>query len=70
MGAFGDEVERITELDPLTGELLTERKETNIYPASHYVTPSDKLRAATGWIPAIGCERMLRDLLDYWRTAA
>jgi excinuclease ABC subunit B len=43
---FGDEVERITELDPLTGELLTERKETNIYPASHYVTPADKMRAA------------------------
>src|SRR5687767_10237596 len=43
---FGDEVERITELAPLTGELLAERKETNIYPASHYVTPSDKLRAA------------------------
>ena len=43
---FGDEVERITELDPLTGELLAERKETNVYPASHYVTPSDKLNAA------------------------
>jgi excinuclease ABC subunit B len=43
---FGDEVERITELDPLTGELLAERKETNVYPASHFVTPSDKLRAA------------------------
>ena len=43
---FGDDVERITELDPLTGELLAERKETNVYPASHYVTPSDKLRAA------------------------
>ncbi len=43
---FGDEVERITELDPLTGELLTERKEVNVYPASHYVTPADKLRAA------------------------
>jgi len=43
---FGDEVERITELDPLTGELLTERREVNIYPASHYVTPSDKLKLA------------------------
>jgi len=43
---FGDVVERITELDPLTGELLAERKETNVYPASHFVTPSDKLRAA------------------------
>ena len=43
---FGDEVERITELDPLTGELLAERKEVNVYPASHYVTPQDKLKLA------------------------
>jgi excinuclease ABC subunit B len=43
---FGDEVERITDLDPLTGELLAERKELNVYPASHFVTPSDKLKAA------------------------
>ncbi len=43
---FGDEVERITELDPLTGELLAQREEANVYPASHYVTPADKLKAA------------------------
>jgi len=43
---LGDVVERITELDPLTGELLAERKEANVYPASHYVTPADKLREA------------------------
>ena len=43
---FGDEVERITELDPLTGELLAERKETNVYPATHFVTPADKLKKA------------------------
>jgi len=43
---FGDEVERITELDPLTGELLAERKETNVYPATHFVTPADKLKEA------------------------
>jgi excinuclease ABC subunit B len=43
---FGDEVERITELDPLTGELLAERREVNVYPASHYVTPADKLKLA------------------------
>jgi excinuclease ABC subunit B len=43
---FGDEVERITELDPLTGELLAERKDVNVYPATHYVTPKDKLMAA------------------------
>ena len=43
---FGDEVERITELDPVTGELLAERNELNVYPASHYVTPQEKLKEA------------------------
>src|SRR4026209_1844890 len=43
---FGDEIERITEVDPLTGELLAERREVNVYPASHYVTPQDKLKLA------------------------
>ena len=47
---FGDEVERITELDPLTGELLAERREVNVFPASHFVTPADKLRAAMAGI--------------------
>jgi excinuclease ABC subunit B len=43
---FGDEVERVTEVDPLTGEVLAERNELNVYPASHYVTPQEKLVAA------------------------
>ena len=43
---FGDEVERISEIDPLTGEVLAERNELNVYPASHYVTPAEKLQAA------------------------
>jgi excinuclease ABC subunit B len=43
---FGDEVERITEIDPLTGELFAERSEVNVYPATHYVTPQDKLKIA------------------------
>jgi excinuclease ABC subunit B len=43
---FGDEVERILEVDALTGELLNERREVNFYPATHYVTPHDKLMAA------------------------
>src|SRR5215203_3962080 len=43
---FGDEVERITELDPLTGELLAERKDVNVYPATRYVTPADKMKEA------------------------
>ena len=43
---FGDEIERIVEVDDLTGEVLAERREVNVYPASHYVTPRDKLLAA------------------------
>ena len=42
---FGDEVERIVEVDPLTGELLVERLEIDIYPAKHFVTTEDKLQA-------------------------
>jgi excinuclease ABC subunit B len=49
---FGDEVERVTELDPLTGEVLAEREELNVYPASHYVTPKEKLVAAIDDIDA------------------
>ncbi len=43
---FGDEVERIVEVDPLTGELLVERMEIDIYPAKHFVTTESKLKAA------------------------
>ena len=43
---FGDEVERIVEVDPLTGELLVERLEMDIYPAKHFVTSADKLAVA------------------------
>lgn len=40
---FGDEVDRLTRIDPLTGEILGEPHEINIFPSSHYVTPKDKL---------------------------
>src|SRR5205823_13554699 len=43
---FGDEVERITELDPLTGEVLAERDRIDIYPARHFVTPREQLNEA------------------------
>jgi excinuclease ABC subunit B len=43
---FGDEIERIVEVDPLTGELLAERDSIDIYPARHFVTSHDKLMAA------------------------
>ncbi|MQG38465.1 MAG: excinuclease ABC subunit UvrB [SAR202 cluster bacterium] len=43
---WGDEVERITKMDPLTGELLGEVELVDIYPAKHFVTAEDKLKAA------------------------
>ncbi len=43
---FGDEIERITEIDPLTGELLIERTKVDVYPAKHFVTSAEKLQSA------------------------
>src|ERR1700716_345278 len=43
---FGDEIERIQELDGVTGEILGVRDELRIFPASHYVTPREKLEVA------------------------
>ncbi len=43
---WGDDIERIVEIDPLTGELLADRDEIDIYPAKHWVTSHDKLMAA------------------------
>ena len=43
---FGDEVERISQIDPLTGELLGESQEMMIFPANHFVTPKEKLDLA------------------------
>jgi excinuclease ABC subunit B len=43
---FGDTVERIVELDALTGEILGVMEEAIIFPAKHYVTPQDKLHGA------------------------
>ena len=50
MEFFGDEVDRITQIDPLTGEILKELDELKIFPSSHYVTPQDKLKVALGSI--------------------
>lgn len=47
---FGDEIDRMTEIDVLTGEVLAERKHVAIYPASHYVTTKEKMRRALGTI--------------------
>ena len=43
---FGDEVDRIIEIDPLTGEILDTRQAINIYPASHFVTPVERIEEA------------------------
>jgi excinuclease ABC subunit B len=43
---FGDEIDRIQELDGVTGEILGNRQELRIFPASHYVTPREKLELA------------------------
>ncbi|MBC7099574.1 excinuclease ABC subunit UvrB, partial [Candidatus Bipolaricaulota bacterium] len=43
---FGDEIERITVVDPLTGEALGERAQVTIAPATHFVTPEERLRRA------------------------
>ena len=43
---FGDEIERISEINPLTGERMREVQHAAIYPASHYVTPKDKMESA------------------------
>jgi len=49
---FGDEIERITEIDALTGEVLAEREHVAIFPASHYVTGQDKMQRAIKSIEA------------------
>lgn len=43
---FGDEIDRITNLDPLTGEIIGEPELVKIFPSSHYVTPKEKLSHA------------------------
>jgi excinuclease ABC subunit B len=60
---FGDEVERIVEVDPLTGELLAEKDSVDIYPAKHFVTSHDKLLAAIEDIQ-VELEQRLKELKD------
>jgi len=60
---FGDEVERIVDIDPLTGELLVERDSVDIYPAKHFVTSHDKLLLAIEDIK-VELEERLKELKD------
>lgn len=59
---FGDEIDRITQIDPLTGEILKTLQELKVFPSSHYVTPQDKLKVALGHI-----ERELEERLAQFR---
>src|SRR5699024_6173228 len=49
---FGDEIDRIREVDALTGEILGDREHIAIFPASHFVTGEDKLKVAMKRIQA------------------
>ena len=60
---FGDEVERIVQLDPLTGEMLAELDQVAVYPANHFVTTKDKLDLAVAGIRE-ELEWRLRELRD------
>ena len=61
---FGDEIERIIELDPLTGEVLAELEQIDIFPGKHFVTPEDELKEALKDI-----EEELGERLDQLRSA-
>ena len=60
---FGDEVERIVQLDPLTGELLGQMEEAAIYPAKHFVTSKERLELAIADI-GVELEERLKELRD------
>jgi excinuclease ABC subunit B len=55
---FGDTIERITRLEPITGELIGEFDRVNIFPNSHYITGGDNLQRAIGTIEAELAERL------------
>lgn len=60
---FGDEIDRITEVDPLTGRMQRTLEHVVVYPASHYVIPMDKIRE--------GCDRIeaeLHERIKYFKS--
>ena len=60
---FGDEIDRISEINPMTGELNAVVKHAAIYPASHYIVPADKMEVAISRI-----EKELDERLEYFRS--
>ena len=59
---FGDEIDRISEIDPLTGAIKTNKKTVSIFPASHFVTSDEKLKKALKTI-----REELKDRLEYFK---
>lgn len=59
---FGDEIDRITEINPLTGELIATLRHAAIYPASHYIVDGEKMSRALAEL-----ERELQERLKYFR---
>jgi excinuclease ABC subunit B len=55
---WGDEIERISEIDVLTGEVIADHQQVDIYPAKHFVTPQDKLQEAIAEIEAEAAEQI------------
>ncbi len=60
---FGDEIDRITEIDPLMGTVKRTLEHTAIFPASHYVTPMEKIKEA-----AIHIEEELKEQVRYFKS--
>lgn len=59
---FGDEIERITEIDVLTGEIKNEESHVGIFPASHYVVPQKQIKRAADAILA-----EMKEQVDYFK---
>ena len=60
---FGDEIDSLSEVNPLTGDVISRLRHAAIYPASHYIVPKDKMNAAVKEI-----ERELEERLEYFRS--
>lgn len=60
---FGDEIERITEIVPLTGEIVKEREKLAIYPAKHFITSPPQLKQAI-----VAIQQELKEQLEYFRS--
>ena len=61
---WGDEIEKIIQIDPMTGEILQERDSVDIYPAKHFVTSKEKLDLAISDI-----ESELEEQVEWFRNA-